>query len=219
MTIVTGCHSSGVVSFGCAQAGCRECLEALMQKHEGLVHAVIQKQGMGGIEYGELIQEGRIGLWHAIQHYDPGRGASFANYAWVVIRHQVWKATRRTSQEDGEGEAWLEWAEQIEEEWWRWHVRQALLEVVGKLPARLERLIHQIYGLEQPGPYSLAAIGRAWGISRQRVWWLHNQALVQLRLPALSQRLRSLCDQDSRAAYLQALAHNRAWQRSQRRRA
>jgi hypothetical protein len=47
---------------------------------------------------------------------------------------------------------------------------------------------------------------------------LRNNALVLLRLPALSQPLRGLCEQDSRAAYHRALALNRAWQRSQRRR-
>ena len=47
---------------------------------------------------------------------------------------------------------------------------------------------------------------------------LHNDALVLLRLPALSMRLRSLCEQDSRQAYQQARSLNRAWQRSQRRR-
>ncbi len=33
--------------FGCAQAGCRACLEALMERHEGLVHAVLRRQSSG----------------------------------------------------------------------------------------------------------------------------------------------------------------------------
>jgi DNA-directed RNA polymerase sigma subunit (sigma70/sigma32) len=125
--------------------------------------------------------------------------------------HQVWHATRLAAQEQegDEAEAWLEMADEIEKERWRWHVRQALLEVIVKLPARLERLIRLIYGLDEPGPNSLAAIGRAWGIRRER---------VRLQLQSLSMRLRSLCQQNCQAAYLQALALNRAWQRSQRRR-
>jgi len=219
MAIVTAWDDKSVGLLACAQAGCPDCLEALMRRHAGLVHAVVRAQGMGGIAYEELIQEGRIGLWHAIQHFDPERGASFANYAWVVIRYQVWYATRSGGQEQNdEADAWLEMADEIEEDWWRWHVRQALLEVVGKLPARLERLIRLAYGLDEPGPYSLAAIARQWGISRERVRQLHNDALLQLRLPALSMRLRSLCEQDSRSAYRQAISLNRAWQRSQRRR-
>ena len=97
-------------------------------------------------------------------------------------------------------------------------MRLALVEVVKKLPARLRRLIRLAYGLDGPGPYSLAAIGRQWGISRERVRQLHNDALALLRLPALSMRLRRECERDSRAAYLLARTINRTWQRNQRRR-
>lgn len=219
MAIVLGCHATGVGDFVCAQMGCPDCLDTLMREYEGLVHAVVRAQGMGGIPYEELIQDGRIALWQAILHFDPERGTPFTSYAWVVIRHRIWRVTACPDQDQNdEAEAWLELAVETEAAWWRWHMRQALLEVVAQLPARLERLIHQIYGLEEPGPYSLAAIGRQWGISRERVRQLHNNALLLLRLPARSLRLRSLCEQDSRQAYHLALARNRAWQRSQRRR-
>jgi DNA-directed RNA polymerase sigma subunit (sigma70/sigma32) len=105
----------------------------------------------------------------------------------------------------------------VEEDWWQQHVRQALLEVVEKLPVRLGRLIRLAYGLDEQGTYYLAEIGREWGLSRERMRQLRNDALVLLRLPALSMHLRSLCERDSRQAYQQALAMNRSWQRSQRR--
>jgi RNA polymerase sigma factor (sigma-70 family) len=211
-----------VVRFVCAQAGCPDCLETLLRENKGLIQSVIQKQGMGGIDYADLVQEGRIGLWHAILHYDPGRGVTFSTYAWTAIRHQVWRArfyaNRLDNDKNEEVEAWLELANEIEEDWWQEHVRQALLEVVGKLPARLGRLICLAYGLDGQGWHSLAAIGRRWGISRERARQLHDEALVLLRLPALSVRLRSLCERDSRQAYQQALQLNQAWQHSQRRR-
>ena len=219
MSIVTACHSRGVGRFACAQAGCLACLEALLRENKGLIHSVIRQQGMGGIHYADLDQEGRIGLWVAIQHYDPGRGAAFSSFAWAVIRYRILNARLYADREqDDEAEAWLELVDEIEEGWWRWHVRQALLEVVGELPGRLRQLICLAYGLGGEGPYSLAAIGREWGISRERVRQLRNNALVLLRLPALSVRLRGECEQDSRQAYQQALCLNRAWQRSRRRR-
>ena len=55
MAIVTGCHSQGVARFRCAQAGCRDCLEALMQEHDRLVYYIVRRQEIGGIEYDELI--------------------------------------------------------------------------------------------------------------------------------------------------------------------
>ena len=218
MAILTGCHSSGVASFACAQAGCPECLEALIRKHERLVRFIVWQTGKGVMEEADLLQEGRIGLWQAIQHYDPERGRTFASYAWVAIEWRLWAATENSDQEQNdEAEAWLEMVDEVEEEWWRQRIHQALLEAVRKLPARLERLMRLVYGLDGQGWHNLAAIGRLWGISRERVRQLHNDALARLRLPAWSMQLRSLCEQDSRQAYLLARTLNRTWQRCQRR--
>ena len=219
MAILTVCHAESVGLFACAQAGCPECLEALIREHERLVGYIVWQVGKGVMEYADLMQEGRIGLWQAIQHYDPGRGRSFAGYAWVAIEWRLWAVTENSDQEQNdEAEAWLEMVDEIEEEWWQRQVRQALVEAVRKLPARLERLIRLEYGLDGQGWHSLAAIGRLWGISRERVRQLHDEALVRLRLPAWSMQLRSLCEQDSRQAYLLARSLNRTWQRRQRRR-
>jgi hypothetical protein len=49
-----------------------------------------------------------------------------------------------------------------------------------------------------------------------RVW--RNEALVQLRMPLYSSRLRQLCGQDSRTAYARAQALNGAWLGRRRRR-
>ena len=76
-------------------------------------------------------------------------------------------------------------------------MRWALIEVVGKLPTRLRRLIHLAFGLDKQVWHGLADIGRQCGISRERMRKLHNAALALLRLPALSMQLRSLCEQDS----------------------
>lgn len=222
MAIGNRCHSQGVVRFVCAQAGCPDCLETLLRENKGLIQSVIQKQGMGGIDYADLVQEGRIGLWLAILHFDPARGYAFSTYAWTVIRYRLWRAhfyaDRVEDDKNEAAEAWLELVDEVEEDWWQQHLRQALLEVVGKLPVRLGRLICLAYGLDGQGWHSLAVIGRRWGISRERARQLHDEALVLLRLPALSVRLRSLCERDSRQAYQQALQLNQAWQHSQRRR-
>ena len=44
-----------------------------------------------------------------------------------------------------------------------------------------------------------------------------NEALVLLRLPAVSGRLRQVCGQDDRGAYQQADRLNRTWQKKRRR--
>ena len=220
MVILTVCHAECVGLFACAQAGCPDCLETLLQGNDGLVYYIVRQQAIGGVEFQELVQEGRIALWQSILHFDPGRGYAFSTYACVAIRRQMVHCLGYANRCGGyrEAEAWLASADQIEEDWWRGQVRQALLEVVKKLPTRLRRLIRLAYGLDGQGGHSLAEIGRGWGISRERVRQLRNNALVLLRLPALSMRLRSLCEQDSCPAYLLARSLNRTWQCRQRRR-
>ncbi len=67
-------------------------------------------------------------------------------------------------------------------------------------------MIVSSYGLDGEAPLSLAAIGQLYGLSRERVRQMRNDALALLRLPALSGRLRRLCDQSDRAAYQRAQA-------------
>jgi len=67
---------------------------------------------MGGIDYADLVQEGRIGLWLAILHYDPARGYAFSTHAWTAIRYRLWRgqfyADRVEDDKNGAAEAWLE---------------------------------------------------------------------------------------------------------------
>jgi RNA polymerase sigma factor (sigma-70 family) len=197
-----------------------ECQEALLRANEGLIHYIVQRQEIGGVEYQDLIQVGRIALWQSILHFDPGRGSPFVSYAWPAIHHQVWRclADVEQSREYVEIEEGLDLPGQAEAVWQEEQVQQSLREELECLPERLRRVISLVYGLEEQEAHSLAEIGRAWGVSREQVRQLRNNALVLLRLPALSQPVRFLCEQDNRAAYHRALALNRAWQRSQRRR-
>ena len=77
MTIVLDCASEGEARFACAQAGCSICMESLLREHRGLVWRMVTRQGRGKAKYADLFQEGRIGLWRAILHYEVGRGRPF----------------------------------------------------------------------------------------------------------------------------------------------
>jgi len=62
MTIITCEHQEREAKFSCAQAGCPNCLEQLLRENEGLIHACVQRQSIGGVEYADRVQEGRIAL-------------------------------------------------------------------------------------------------------------------------------------------------------------
>lgn len=63
-----------------------------LAKHEGLVHWVVRRQWLGDLPYAGALHVGRIGLWQALQRYDPSRGAAFSTYAVPAIKRAVWRA-------------------------------------------------------------------------------------------------------------------------------
>ena len=181
-------------------------LERLLREHAGLIVLIVRRQWPGQADYADLIQEGRIGLWLAILRYDPGRGLAFSTFAGRAIRNRVWNAVKRA----GKAEGWLEPQRAgdsltaILAVWQQEQVHQALQDELGCLSERLRAVIELACGWGGQAPLSLAAIGRQWGVTRERVRQLHDQGLEFLRLPVFSLRLRSLCEQDSRSAYRQA---------------
>jgi RNA polymerase sigma factor (sigma-70 family) len=218
MSIVHRIELDGPAAFACAQSKCPECQDRLVRRHEGLVHVVLRRQARSDVAYEDLLQAGRIGLWQAVLHFDPHRGVAFSTYAGVAIERHIWQAVRQANRPQG----WLplpqppDPAEMAEEQVWWEQVETALDEAVSRLPDRLRQVIGAVYGLDGHLPCSLAAIGRECGITREMARYWHNQAVLCLRLPVFSARLRQLWGQDSRAAYARAQALNRAWQRQRR---
>ena len=220
MSIVHSPDLIGPAVFGCAQAGCRLCQERLVRQHERLVHFVLRRQVTDDVEYADLLQVGRIGLWRAVLHFDAERGVTFSTYAVIAIQRWMWQAitqARRRVAAPLSSEPVPVWRE-AEEHLWQSQVEAALREAVRRLPTRPRQVIVAVYGLDGQPPRSLAAVGRTWGVSGEAVRYWRNVALVLLRLPAFSGRLRQVLEHDSRPAYADSQARSRAWQRQRRRR-
>jgi RNA polymerase sigma factor (sigma-70 family) len=213
MSIVQQEQATHAATIACAQAGCKVCVEALLKQHANLVVVIVQRQWTGEADYADLIQEGRIGLWRAIQGFDPGRGYAFSSYAAKVIQHRVWLTVERSLRVQGwqEQEAAQDRLSEIVMNWQTEQVRAALLEEIACLPKRIGCILEKAYGLNGEEPQSLAAIGRQIGLTRERIRQLHNDGLVLLRMPSLSLRLRGLYEQNNRRGYRQSLKTNAAW--------
>jgi RNA polymerase sigma factor (sigma-70 family) len=191
-----------------AQGGCPESLDRLVRQHEGLVRQIAVHQQLCGLPFEEALQAGRIGLWRAIQGYDPQRGTRFSTYAYPAIIRQVWGAVRRAS-------AWER--RQVPEELLgvfleanspderekaeREEVEKTLRGMVAGLPERQREVIRRRYGLDGEAGQTLAEIGGEWGVSRQRVHQIEEAALMRLRQPGNSQGLRSLLERHSQGEY------------------
>jgi len=214
---------SGRSLFHQAQAGCRESLNCLAEMHDGLVHAVVRRQVLGDLPYTEALQAGREGLWRAILRFDPTRGYAFSTYAWPSILHHVWRAvklhTRALGREQAErgSAAYAEWrfnacadpATLVAAE----SVERALQALVAQLPQRLQSVIIARYGLDGRRPAFYREIGTQLGLSGERARQLHNEALVWLRHPARSHRLRSLLGRQRLSDYQWAEAEALRWLR------
>jgi RNA polymerase sigma factor (sigma-70 family) len=193
-----------------AHAGCQESLNRLMAIHENLAHAVVRRQALGCLPFSEALQAGRIGLWRAIQGYDPERGLAFSTYAWKPIMHRIWREVKLAERAHRHGRQtsprWIGSGSAPEpdlpdrvgdgEE-----LVCALWELVARLTERLRLVIVARYGLMGQGRAFYPRIGRLLGVSHERARQLHTEALLWLRHPAHSQQVRSLLGRHTLADY------------------
>jgi len=219
MEIVSHCPVSGDARFRCAQAGCRDCLEALLYENRGLVWIMVSQQNTGKADYADLMQEARIGLWQAILHFDLGRGVRFSTFACTIILRNVWRAAHISLRAEGFLEARRagDSLELLLQTWQTEQIHQALEEELEVLPERLRTVLDLHYGLSGTPPQTLTKIGQEWQRSRERIRQLKEEALAYLRLPAFSIRLRTICERQERRHYRQALRQNHTRQRKLRR--
>jgi RNA polymerase sigma factor (sigma-70 family) len=211
-----------VVLFQQAQTGGYESLNALMERHDGLVHAVVRRQVLGDLPYVEALQAGRIGLWRAILRFEPDRGHAFSTYAWPSIVHHVWRAVKvharayRAEQFElgSERSTWqslscVDPATVVD----AWSIHRALHTLATRLPERLRYVIVARYGLKGHRACFYREIGAHLAVSGERARQLHTEALVWLRHPAHSYRLRSLLGRHQASDYEWAEAEAQRWLR------
>jgi RNA polymerase sigma factor (sigma-70 family) len=194
-------------------------LNGAVVRHEKLVRWVVGRQRGDGLAWADVLQVGRIGLWQALQRYDPERGTAFSSYAVPAIERAVWRAVvvaRRRAPEELTPHPPRE-APDLEAHVERVLSYEALHRLVAALPRRRWRaVIVAHYGLGEHPPQSLSELARAWGVAPQRVFQLRAEALLWLAHPARSGVLRQLLDHNRVADYRAYLARQRRWQRMKR---
>jgi RNA polymerase sigma factor (sigma-70 family) len=207
-----GVQAPEATQFIQAQAGCAESLNQLMARHDRLVQTVVRQQVLGELPFEEALQAGRIGLWRAILGFDPSRGFAFSTYAWPSIKHHIWRAVKAYGRFQGDQTHFQQCeAPDPAAVWETEAIREALQAMIGRLPPRLEYVVVARYGLNGHAPFFYRQIGAALGLTGERARQLHTEALVRLRHPAHSYRLRSLLGRHTLADYEKADQEARRW--------
>lgn len=82
-----------------SHGGDKRATEELMLRHAGLVRGCARGFFLVGGETEDLIQEGMIGLYHAVVDYQPNRenGSSFKNFAYMCVSRRIIDAVKTSS--------------------------------------------------------------------------------------------------------------------------
>lgn len=76
-----------------------EIMDFIMEKYKYLVRKKAKAMFLLGGENDDLIQEGMIGLFKAVQDYRPDREASFQTFASLCIERQLYSAVKNSTRQ------------------------------------------------------------------------------------------------------------------------
>jgi len=168
-----------------------ELKNQLTQSNLRLVVSIAKKHVRQGEDLFTLISDGNLSLMKAVEKYDYMRGNKFSTYAsWAIMKNYARSIPEERGQLsryqtgheerlDGEPDPANQVASvdrQLE------GIREALQEVLGKLPARERLIVSRHYGLTPDGKsQTLEQIGRLFGVSKERARQLEKRALKRLR--------------------------------------
>ena len=74
------------------RGGDRAIIDYLMEKYKGMVRKEAKAMYLLGGESDDLIQEGMIGLFKAVQNYDADQDSSFYSFAKLCVTRQLYSA-------------------------------------------------------------------------------------------------------------------------------
>lgn len=98
-----------------SQNGDKQATEELLLKHAGLVRGIARGFFLVGGETEDLIQEGMIGLYHAIGDYKKKEdGRSFKNFAYLCVYRRIVDAVKTSARKNSPTEGGVL---PLDEEW------------------------------------------------------------------------------------------------------
>lgn len=76
-----------------------DAINILFARYKSTVNAIARTYFLIGGDMEDIVQEGMLGLYKAIQGYSQDKNASFKTFAYVCIKHQIQTAVKKASSE------------------------------------------------------------------------------------------------------------------------
>ncbi len=148
-----------------SQEGDREAADRLLRAHRTFIISIARKYRRYGIPMNDLIQEGSIGLLHAIRKFDPAAGARLNTYARWWVRAAIQEHVLRS---------WslVRFAKTTAQKVMFFHLRRKAVEIKGSADSMTEEVLLPIarkFGVPLKEAMSMArrAGGKDWSLNER----------------------------------------------------
>jgi len=162
--------------------------EHLVEKNLGLAYLMIRKLGSTRLDQDDLLSDAMLGLTHAVDRFDPEKGYRFSTYACNVIARGLMRFGKREGSYRRlfpvQFDASFERAEGSPDEQaglYLERLRYALDRNLGGLTDLESQIVAERFPSGQGGQRTFREIGRAVGLSKERVRQIQKIALRKLR--------------------------------------
>ena len=172
------------------RSGEAEISDYLMEKYKGFVRKKARTMFLIGGETDDLIQEGMIGLFKAVQSYQPDKEASFQTFAGMCIDRQLYSAVQNSNRQKHKPlNSYISLSEEqesneLEASWWE-NPENIIIdqESVKNLEQEIRRVLSPMENrvLE----YYLKGYGYAVSYTHLDVYKRQEYSLIDTYLPAL----------------------------------
>ena len=94
--MTTSTHTSHDDLAVAARAGDDHAFRLLVERFRPMVRAMARERFIPGGDHDDLVQEGMVGLWHAIRDFNPAAGP-FGPFARLCVDRQMWAAVTKAN--------------------------------------------------------------------------------------------------------------------------
>jgi RNA polymerase primary sigma factor len=158
----------------------------VVQQNLGLAYSMIRRFKYSQLDHDDLVSDALFALARAIEQFNPWQGCRFSTYACTAIARALVSRSKHGLEHrrrfPHEHDASFEVSEKADAraELYVERLRRAMASNLGELDDLETRVLAQRYPLDQEPQLTLAQIGRAVGLSKERVRQIQNAALHKL---------------------------------------